>query len=124
MKARTIAVRHHPLQFAFVEIERRDASIWRLHKRQTTRTCNQFASGSAVAKVCLFGITRNEIRDEWVRHRRHVEHAGLRIERSARPVRAANASRQFDRAFAVIRSWTFDRGRREDRPRTIAFEDL
>src|SRR5258708_2602685 len=37
-------------------------------------------------------IARKKIRDKRVRHRGHIQHARVRIERGARPVRAADGS--------------------------------
>ena len=77
----------------------------------------------AIAKVGLLRIAGNQVGDERVGHRRHVEHAGLGIERRAGPIRAADRSRQLNRALQIVRAVALDRRRREHRPSPVALED-
>ena len=71
-----------------------------------------------------FGVARKQVRDEGIGHRRHVQHAGLGIERRARPVGAAHRSRQLDGPLRFVRSVADDRRRREQRTDPYLFDDL
>ena len=90
MIPRTVAVRDHPRLLAAIQIEGCDAAVRRLRQRQAIRQLNEPAIARAIPEAGLFRLAGHEVRDKRIRHRRHVEHAGLRIERRARPIRAAH----------------------------------
>ena len=125
MIAKAVAVGDRPENVALVQIDRDEAPVRRLE-----RIGQPLRPGRAAASVCF---TKRQRRLRMLRlaqrddrgqvRRRHVEDAGLLIERGAAPVGAAVGARHQDRALRSFRAAEQHR-RRVERAVLVLADDL